>query len=101
MSASKKDYLRNWRKLNKSVLEEARDESADERQQNCAQPQEEAVRDSFHISVTVVVVYLWKEIWKLSRTIHLSIGPIVQATASLLIHPPIKETSQESWHPGV
>ena len=50
MSALRKDYLRNWRKLNKSVLEEARDESADKRQQNCAQPQEEAVRDSFHTS---------------------------------------------------
>ena len=33
-----------------SDLEEAREESADESQQNCPQPQEEAVRDSFHTS---------------------------------------------------
>ena len=33
-----------------SVLEEARDESADESQQNSPQPQEEAVRDPFHTS---------------------------------------------------
>ncbi|XP_047136266.1 uncharacterized protein LOC124813371 [Hydra vulgaris] len=49
MSASRKDYLKNWRKLNKSVLEETR-ESVDVCNVNCAPPQEEEVRAYFHSS---------------------------------------------------
>ncbi|XP_065676407.1 uncharacterized protein LOC124808768 [Hydra vulgaris] len=49
MSASRKDYLKNWRKLNKSVLEETR-ETVDVCNVNCAPPQEEEVRAYFHSS---------------------------------------------------
>ena len=101
MSASRKDYLRNWRKINKSVLEEARDESADERQQNCAQPQEEAVRDSFHTSSQSCSRLPVEE----NMEVELNNSPEYWSDSSsdsefLLIHPPVKKTSQESLHPG-